>query len=451
MSQKEARNVACRLLADSERAVPLWVVKTVAFFVSNGLWFLLSRNGEATSCADAARKRRRLGSVGIELWKELKTFYGKWTDESGRERFFLAHCRGDRSINLGLVRKALGARSNPTRVGEDEINVKGLRFGEINPFVFARDPDVVQLFDTELFAPFGNPNTVMTNAGDRTWGIEFNINELVGKIRDMRAVPIVNDEPVVRYGSGRGDYTIAIITGNAPESGMLLLQRILDRVRRVLGSRCSGDISLPRIQLVSAPFLGMTMELAERKDEISEQLEKLVEETCATKPTVLALACNTTHHFTPQIRKICSRHGVGFISMPEVVGGWLRAKGIGRAALLGIPYVADFKKGLSAYKAALRDIETVSVPSDVLEQVAAIAYEVKREGATRKGLQKLRMYLNGIEADHIIVALTELSLLLALEKESERTRARKVLVDPVQLYAEALADGFIGPGVFTTI
>lgn len=447
MSQKDVRTVARRFLMEGERGVPLAVVKTVAFFISRGLWFLLSRNSSATTCLDAARKRSRLGGKGIELWKELKTFYGKWTDKSGRERRFLAHCRGDRTIDLGLVRKALGAGSNPTRVPEEELHEAGLRFGEFNPFVFAGDTDIIQLFDRELLESFGHPDTVMTNAGNRTWAVEFDIHALLLGFQGAKVAALVNDESAVRYGYGRSDYSITIITGNAPESGMLLLQRILDRIRIRFGSRCAGDVSLPRINLVSAPFLGMTMELGEREDAIAVEIERLVEEACAAKPTVIALACNTTHYFTPLIRRICSRHGVGFISMPEVVGGWLRGKGIGRAALLGIPSVADFSKGFSAYGTALQDIEVVRVPADVLTQAAAIAYEVKREGATRKGLQKLRMHLGSLEADHIIVALTELSMLLALEKESERARAGKVLVDPLQLYADALAEGFIGPGI----
>ena len=72
-----------------------------------GIWHQFSRNEPATSCQDAARKRNRLGHKGMPLWDELKSFLGEYHDAPGTRRVFLAHCRGDRKLDLEKVRHAL--------------------------------------------------------------------------------------------------------------------------------------------------------------------------------------------------------------------------------------------------------------------------------------------------------------------------------------------------------
>src|SRR5436189_167720 len=64
-----------------------------------GIWHQFTRNEPATSCQDAARKRNRLGHKGVPLWDELKSFLGEFHSGGVRE-IFLAHCRGDRRLDL---------------------------------------------------------------------------------------------------------------------------------------------------------------------------------------------------------------------------------------------------------------------------------------------------------------------------------------------------------------
>ncbi len=439
-----ADEIARRHLKPEESSVPQEVLTAVEQLLSLGIWFSLGRNDEATSCRDAAAKRVRLGHRGIELWKELKTFFGVYETTDGDQRFLLVHCPGDCEIDLTRVRKAVRGAKNLRRAPEEMLAERGLRFGEINPVTFAHDPGITQIFDASLKLVHGPPDTVMTNAGHREWSVEFRIADLVSRLPNARYANVVDARMPARYGFGRGDFSIAILTGNAPESGMLLMQRTLDLIRQRFVHHCLGDVSLPRIEVVSEPVLGLTMELDTRRDQIKPELEKILHRMCRNRPTVLALACNTTHFFTPLIRRVCDQYGVHFVSMPEAIGERMRAAGAQQVALVGTRFVADFTLGLSAYKEALTGLEVVPASEEVLAQLTEIAYMVKQYGARRQELAQLRATLAGVPQDTIVVALTELSMLLALEKSSEKARGAKRLLDPLQIYAEALAARFVG-------
>ncbi len=73
---------------------------------------------------------------------------------------------------------------------------------------------------------------------------------------------------------------------------------------------------------------------------------------------------------------------------------------------------------------------------------AARKRRVKKEGATEAGLNRLRDILSTeVDSTYVVLALTELSLLLAHQRR--KSRSGKVLVDPLELYAEALACRFL--------
>src|SRR6185503_18488751 len=70
---------------------PKGVLRTLEFFASRGLWYILSNNLESRSCRDAVQKRYRLGHVGIPLEDELKSFFAKFSPEPGTEEFAVFH------------------------------------------------------------------------------------------------------------------------------------------------------------------------------------------------------------------------------------------------------------------------------------------------------------------------------------------------------------------------
>jgi aspartate racemase len=437
------------LLRPGETSVPPAVLQTVDFLSSRGVWCWLSRNHEAFSCRDAARKRRRLGHEGIELWNELKSYCGRFRNATGHDQYFLAHCRGDRILDLGKLREALKAQGEPERLGEEDLAKLGLRYGLVNPFKHKIDgplltAPLLQVFDEELTKPLGVPGTVMTNAGDLTWGVELDVAKLIPEIEHRRVADIAIPDPENegQLWGAREAASIGILTGNSPESGMHLWSSFNRRVRELLGSLSCGDISMPPVTVFSLPALGLTMELDRREEAIWPHLSKAVVDACLSGVQVLAIACHTTHYFTPQIREICAEYGTEFLSMAETLGVWLRSRGIGEIALMGIRHVSELGEW-SAYREPLAGIQ-VERPTERAKQLLdELAYQVKADGASEAGLNRLRHVLREeVKSDTVVLALTELSILLSLQRKKGKSGRR--LIDPLDLYAEALARKYLG-------
>ena len=72
-----------------------------------------------------------------------------------------------------------------------------------------------------------------------------------------------------------------------------------------------------------------------------------------------------------------------------------------------------------------------------------LAYAVKAEGPNHPLLSKLRDILNRyVTSKHVVLGLTELSLLVELQKSAGKSG--KVLIDPMNLYADALVRDYLG-------
>lgn len=458
---KQAQRSAARLLRAGETAPPEAVQRAESFINDLGIWFELSRNHEARSCRDAARKRNRLGHEGIPLWDELKSFLGRYVNRSGEMRLFLAHCRADQRLNYSKLSDALSAKSGfdfeGARLSSQEMEALGLEYGAVNPWkAWHMQPDskagddgiqslaheVVQVFDDDLLQPIGTPGTVMTNAGALTWAVEFHPRELVAKLPHACVADIAEPDPEEepRLWGVKDDRPIGIITGNPPEAGMALWKLINDKVRAALGDGCCGDVSMPRVEVVSVPELGLSMELEARLGPVEAALEKATHELAGRGVRLLALPCNTTSFFAPRIHEWCAETPTRFLSMAEATGAWLRREGITEVALVGINYVADLGHW-SAYREPLDRMKIELLNPDALERVRELAYAVKAEGPNAHLLNKLRDILNiHVTSTHAILALTELSLLLEFQKGA----SRKVLIDPMNLYAEALVREYLG-------
>lgn len=457
-TMRRSLSLAEKLLHPGEEAIPAAVQQTIRFFEDRGLWYALSRNHEARSCRDAAHKRWRLGHEGIPLWDEMKSFFGSFIGSSGREQLFVAHCRADRRLDLERLRAVLDAKEVPRRLTVEEVERLGTDYGLVNPFGSATltaeqvafvldakflEASVLQVFDKDLVEPIGLPGTVMTNAGDLTWAVEFFTKDVVRSISDARvediAVPDEEEQP--RVWGVREHRRIGIITGNAPESGIALWNLINAEVRELLGPNCTGDVSMPPVFVDSVPGLGLSMELDTRTEEIWKDLEESIVRLCQQGVSLLALACNTTPYFTPRIRDICKGYGTQFVSMPEVVGQWLKVQEIKQIALVGIRYVTELGEW-SAYTEPLKGIAVEHLSKRALGRIQELAYQVKSEGVNEAGLNRLRDILHQeVESQHVVLALTELSLLMVQQRK--QGKSGKVLIDTLSLYADRITREYL--------
>ena len=164
--------------------LPIKVQNTIEIFEQRKTWFRLSRNQEATTCSDAATKRLRNEKQGIPLSDELKTFFAEYQLAKDKRGLMVINLPGNHFINFSKLRKLLNKKTFISPVNERMLSEWGIKFGEINPFLIDYlsralpnpDHDIKFIFDPSIFS--NRTESMMTNAGELTWGIEFRPKQL---------------------------------------------------------------------------------------------------------------------------------------------------------------------------------------------------------------------------------------------------------------------------------
>jgi aspartate/glutamate racemase/prolyl-tRNA editing enzyme YbaK/EbsC (Cys-tRNA(Pro) deacylase) len=421
-----------------QKDYPKSVNRIIEFVQDNKLWYSLTWNHEAGGCADAAHKRNRLGGEnGIPLCDELKSSIGYYIS-SNEKKYMLIHCRGNQMIDDDKIKSLLG--SEYVRLPKEDLQSEfNCEYGLVNPFFFGSNfPDIEQLFDKSVLDDFFPPYTLMTNAGDKNWGIEFRSRELVDVLKTKRVAEFITDESKIKIRK----HKIGILTGNSPESGIFLWQKINDKIREKLGDDFLGDLSLPAVIVESMPSMGLSMELDNRDSETWQVVENGITALCKNGATIIGVACNTTQYFSKEIRAICNKHDAEFFSMYGAVNTFLISEKIKHFDFLGIKFVTDFTKW-SDFKKLKEDFK-VEIPSAKnLDEINNIAFIVKQKGVvTPKGINKLRDQIrNHTKTKNIIIALTEISVLLASNKPPKGDD--RLYIDTLTLLANKMADRYL--------
>jgi prolyl-tRNA editing enzyme YbaK/EbsC (Cys-tRNA(Pro) deacylase) len=483
-------SLAKGLLREREDAVPEGVIRTIDFLSGHGVDFRLSRNRPVTSCRDAANARQRLGKVGIPLWDEMKSAVYEYLTSSGESRVVCVHCRGDRRVLESELAAHLGAEGLLNRMRPEKLQESfDMKRGEVTPFSKKLADSSTHIFDRDLLRPISVPNTVMTNANDLSWAVEFNVEELRQGLPKQEVVAVSDEESE----SGRtlrgvrDRRTIGIITGNGPESGMLLWELMNEHIRFFLGTESGGDVSMPPVVVYSRPEMGLSMELRKRQQATWKAIRETVQRACIGGASLIALACNTTQYFSSRIRQECEKWGARFISIPDCLELFLRKEGIRRARLAGIGLVA-LSKEMSAFGSIthnvavapgtslpcrnMNGVQLFPFPLGEIRKIEEIAWEIKQYGYTAEREEVLLKILNAPDPRSIrhkkplpvIFALTELSIILhEARKCSEmgsgsKTRderrvsglgmgskfGKRLVVDTLAVLAEALALEYLG-------
>ncbi len=415
--------------------VPDVVATNLRILEQAGVWHLASENHAATSCADAAPRRNRLGYVGIPLADELKSWVGA---DANRSQVVVLHCRGNRRLDLrpgGKVDQLLGYL--PHRLEESELAERfGQGYGLVTPFEMARHESVQQVFDEGVVADRSfAPHTMMTNLGHRNHGVEFNPRELVPKISNASLANIVEGQefqPAI--------HTLGILTGNSPESGILLWERINSKVREKTPSGSLGDTAFPRVIIESVPEMGLSMELRVRESAVRQVVVDGVRSLCESGATLVAIACNTTQFFSAEVRAICQEHGASFVSIVDETAAELRRHGVKQFSLLAIGDVSD----LGHYS----DFGRLQPEFDVLvptgrgsERIGELAFRVKAEVNSNATRNQFNDVVKAVaKSETVLLALTELSIIYA---EGRTPSARYRIFDTIDILSAAMADRYL--------
>jgi aspartate racemase len=420
---------------------PESVKKIIEFVKEKKLWYCITKNHEAMGknlsgmgCAGAAKNRNRLGKTGIPVCDELKSNIGYYI--SGTDKvYILIHCRGNQELDLQKVKKVLGYEFIHLQNLGSTFNCE---FGLVNPFFFGEFfPEIKQLFDKSLIEDFFPPYTVMTNAGDKNWGIEINVKELIKILKITQINDIITEDSKIIIKK----HKIGILTGNGPESGIFLWQKINENIRNEFDKEFLGDLSFPPVFVESLPEMGLSMELSIRESETWKVVEDGISTLCKNGATIIGIACNTTQFFSKQIKKICENYHAEFISMTDAVDSYLTKNKINNFDFLGIKFVTDFNKW-SDYR-RLQTRYNIEIPSTIeLDDINKLAFEVKMNVITPKGINELRRLINRYtKTDKILIALTELSLLLATQKQTQKSN--KQFIDTLSILAQAISDRYL--------
>jgi aspartate racemase len=295
---------------------------------------------------------------------------------------------------------------------------------------------------------------MMTNLGHLEFAVEFTASELIAALSNKRVEDIVTEAgkkaPIV--------HKLGILTGNGPESGILLWQKINSRIRNHPSRKISrmtphgqpreytsklfrGDISFPAVLVESLPGMGLSMELALRESEVRGIVLKGARSLCERGSTVVGIACNTSQYFADDVAQLCEGFGVRFVKTADETARYLRKEGIEAFDFLGIGAVADFARW-SGYGKALAGFD-IRIPSaEILPEIDKLAHLIKQQVVSSTTRNKGRDLIDrGTYTQVVVLALTELSVLFSQEKAGQKSGKR--FVDTLEVLAETMAEIYI--------
>lgn len=430
------------LLKSGEIEIPKNVLTIIQFCCKNNLGFILSRNIKVFSCKDARSNRVRLGHIGIPLFDELKSIVFVGKDDNSKEIIVAAHCRANMNISTKALMNLCNLQEPPVILPEQELNSRfGMQFGIVNPILLDINSNakIINIFDVSVTKIVAQcPGTMMTNAGDHTWGIEFDPILLINTIHNKIIDSIAEDDKELEYyelPQSTNPKSIGIITGNGPDSGITLWNRINNHIVELLGDHFLGDISLPKVFVISLPEMGLSMELDKRNEVTWEALSEGIRKMQESNVDLLTLACHTTHYYTTKIREKFEHNGRKFISMPEITMEYIKKAELSDLAIIGISYVANLQE-YSAYS-QLKSLNIETISEATLDKFHRIGYEVKKMKNLYPTFRKfINLLHTDIKSSNIVIALTELSILVESQK---KRNSQKNIIDPLDIYAREIA------------
>ncbi len=399
-----------------------------------GAWYRESSNPPVRSCAEAARHRHRLGQVGIPLCDELKSLLYSYRHASSGRQYVMLHCRGHQAVDLAKVQRVVGGPVEAVPAAELAL-LFNAEYGSVTPLVYVDRGDLRHLVEETVLIRFYPPYTMMTNAGDLEHAVEFRATELFAALPETQVVDLVRDEDKIVP-----RHVLGILTGDPPESGLLLWQKVNERIRADRRISFRPDVGFPRLVVESVPELAVTAEIEDRWADAREAVIAGVERLCVAGVSVVGVASSATQHLARDIESVCHRHGAEFISPAAELGTYLRREGITSFDLLGTDTLKDLG-GLSDLGRALRGLDAHLPDPRQVKHLARLARDVKRDVISPAAVNHLRDVLNdATETDVVVLALTELSV---LQSRLRKQRSDKRIIDVLDVVADRIAGVYL--------
>lgn len=413
------------LLRHGEESIPIPVLQTIALFEQFGCWFRLSRNPAVRSCKEAAHSRSRLGVKGIPLEDELKSFFCWYVDEDGNRRPIGLHCRANHQFDLKKTKLLLGTESLE-KVGEDELHqLFAMNYGIVNPFStqLVDGKSMHHFFGMSLRHALMPPYTMMTNAGDLTWAIEFKPMELISKLPNFQMLDIESQA------ANSAPLQVGILTGSSPDTAIDFWQVLNDLVRLKLGNHYHGDVSLPRILIESLPALSASVEAVERWSDIIPMIREGFNRLRNNGAEIACCLCNFPPTLEDEIQSYCQFLGIEYVNRYEVMSAFTSKQ---FPEPVSVVTTWPFSQQLS-FGANVSQPENLSV--DTLRLFQA---KVNKEGPNGAAINMARDLMRKLDLAHtVLVETNELSLVL--KKQGSAHKSGRTYIHSTDLITDRIA------------
>ena len=287
--------------------------------------------------------------------------------------------------------------------------------------------------------------------------------------------------------------TLGVIGGSGPEAGLNVVEKMLFIHKVGMGETYMSDKDAVSIILMQDPGIGGphgTWDLGDPNDEaflkLWEKVTCLIRKLDAIDVDYFCIACNTLHVLESKIRKWMIEENVTahFVSIvestktaivrnynenilkpspeyripsnenykPLIDSSFVRSnigKGKGgknRIAILGSLITCDIT-GSSPYKALFdeSDLECVIIEEEKRKQIQCLISETKRRGPSSDLQNKFSSFVNerfvdefNTRTDYIVLACTELPLLLSQKERNKLESLGIITIDPNFVLAEEM-------------
>lgn len=199
------------------------------------------------------------------------------------------------------------------------------------------------------------------------------------------------------------EHRLGILGGMGPQATQDFYQRVLDRTE----ASCDQE-HLPTLIWSDTAIPDRTAAILSGQEEACYQRllagAKLLERA---ECTVLAIPCNTSHHFADRLQ---SELSLRLIHMPRETVGVLAEEGKKKVGILATD--GTIQTGIYQKECDARGIEGVSPPAEIQKLVMSIIYdEIKRgEKGSREKFAVIDRWLRQAGCDSAILGCTELSV-----------------------------------------
>jgi prolyl-tRNA editing enzyme YbaK/EbsC (Cys-tRNA(Pro) deacylase) len=321
---------------------------------------------------------------GVELWRIMKSV----ALAIPNKKIIIAHVRGDRKIDEEALARVLEIEK--TDLKRADVNLLGVEYGTVNPFIEQKVVSVSHIFDLDLIegSDYPNDDIVFTSSGDPRFYVGFDVRRYLMAIPEpKRWISDITENQLEtpRFIARR---KVIVIGGDSGIDTFDFSKMILNGLRQTLekSEAYYGDRSLAQIDAISDPGLGGSIDTAlygkqlrARVVKIVTQLQNISEQQ--KPPPIISFSSMAMHGVAGEMLR--DMEGIEYIGPREALNKILAELKklnveIAHTALLGLSSAYD--KERSAFAGEVLG-SVLPVDENVMRQIQKFVHDCKTDRA----------------------------------------------------------------------